>query len=43
MMRLHVFFGITDLIWPFYAVDFLEILESIYPGYHAAQGFGSVK
>ena len=32
--------GFANLIWPEYAVEFLEIIASIYPGYHAAGGFG---
>jgi hypothetical protein len=33
--------GIANLIWPGYAVGFLELMASIYPGYEPA-GFGSV-
>ncbi|MFQ6109167.1 MAG: hypothetical protein ACE5L7_06410 [Candidatus Aminicenantales bacterium] len=35
--------GIGNLIWPGYAVAFLKIIDSIYPGYHFGQwGFGGV-
>lgn len=35
--------GIANLIWPAYAVEFLKIVDSIYPGYHFGQwGFGGV-
>ena len=34
--------GILNLIFPAYAVGFLELGASIYPGYHGAGGFGSV-
>ena len=34
--------GIANLIWPSYAAAFLQVVDSIYPGYHAGQGFGSV-
>ena len=34
--------GIANLIWPTYGVGFLEMLASIYPGYHAAGNFGEV-
>ena len=37
-----LFAGIANLIWPSYAVAFLQVVESIYPGYHTGQGFGSV-
>ena len=34
--------GIANLIWPTYGVVFLQMAESIYPGYHFGAGFGSV-
>lgn len=35
--------GVANLIWPTYAVEFLKLLASIYPGYHFGQwGFGGV-
>lgn len=35
--------GISNLIWPGYGVEFLKIVDSIYPGYHYGQwGFGGV-
>jgi len=35
--------GIANLIWSGYAVEFLKIVDSIYPGYHYGQwGFGGV-
>ena len=32
--------GLANLIWPTYGQAFLEMLASIYPGYHAAGTFG---
>jgi ABC-type phosphate transport system permease subunit len=32
--------GVANLIWPAYGKTFLEMLASIYPGYHAAGTFG---
>ena len=38
-----VFFcGILNLIWPAYGVAFLQLVSSIYPGYHATRTLGSV-
>ena len=34
--------GIANLIFPAYGVAFLELMASIYPGYHGPAGFGSV-
>lgn len=34
--------GITNIIVPGYAVDFLEVIGSIYPGYHPGTGISSV-
>ena len=30
--------GLANLIWPAYAVEFLKLLDSVYPGYHFGQG-----
>ncbi len=34
--------GLASLIWPGYGADFLRLVASIYPGYHAGPGFGQV-
>lgn len=34
--------GLANLIHPGYALSFLNVVDSIYPGYHAGQGFVSV-
>lgn len=34
--------GVANLIWPPYGQLFLDLAASIYPGYHADPGFGSV-
>ena len=34
--------GIINMIWPTYATEFLQVLESIYPGYHSNGSFTSV-
>jgi hypothetical protein len=34
--------GILNLIWPSYGVAFLQMVSSIYPGYHATRTLGSV-
>ena len=34
--------GIANMIWPNYAAAFLQLLDSVYPGYHATGSFGSV-
>ncbi len=26
--------GVANLIWPLYGVEFLKLMDSIYPGYH---------
>ncbi|HEY2376091.1 MAG TPA: hypothetical protein VGH98_08970 [Gemmatimonadaceae bacterium] len=33
--------GLAHLIWPSYAGTFLDVIASIYPGYHAG-GFGEI-
>ncbi len=37
-----LFSGIMNLIWPSYGVAFLQVVSSIYPGYHATRSLGSV-
>jgi len=34
--------GVANTIWPGYAGAFLQVLDSLYPGYHATGTFGSV-
>lgn len=35
--------GIANLIWPGYGIEFLKIVDSIYPGYHfGLWGFGGI-
>jgi hypothetical protein len=34
--------GLANLIWPTYAISFLEIVASVYPGYQAVPSFGEV-
>jgi len=34
--------GLANLIWPPYARAFLELMASIYPGYHAEASIGQV-
>jgi hypothetical protein len=34
--------GITNLIWPSYAAEFLKTISSIYPGFHASHTFADV-
>ena len=34
--------GTCNLIWSSYGMAFLNVVSSIYPGYRAGQGFGSV-
>ena len=34
--------GIANIIWPSYGQAFLQLCASIYPGYHAGTGVGSV-
>ncbi len=34
--------GIANLIWPSYAVEFLTMVSSIYPGFHASRTFADV-
>jgi hypothetical protein len=34
--------SLANLIWPGYGVAFLDVTASVYPGYHAGTGIGSV-
>jgi hypothetical protein len=34
--------GIANLIWAGYGAAFLQLMASLYPGYHATSSFGSV-
>jgi hypothetical protein len=34
--------GLANLIWPSYGHDFLQVMASVYPGYHATRSFGEV-
>ncbi len=34
--------GLANLIWPSYGRDFLLVMASVYPGYHATRSFGEV-
>ncbi len=35
--------GLGNLLWPSYGVEFLKVIDSIYPGYHFGQwGFGGI-
>ena len=34
--------GLANLIWPGYGQAFLDLLASIYPGYHPGTSIGSV-
>lgn len=34
--------GVTNLIWPTYGRAFLEVMASVYPGYHAGISLGQV-
>ena len=34
--------GTANMLWPPYGESFLQLLDSIYPGYHASGSFGSV-
>lgn len=34
--------GLANLIWPDYGKAFLEVMASVYPGYHATRSFGQV-
>jgi len=34
--------GVCNLLWPTYGAGFLEVMASIYPGYHGTASFGQV-
>lgn len=34
--------GLINLAWPSYGLNFLQMTSSVYPGFHAAHGIGSV-
>ncbi len=34
--------GMLNLAWPSYGREFLQVVASIYPGYHATRSFGQV-
>ena len=34
--------ALANMLWPEYGRAFLEVIDSIYPGYHTGTGFGSV-
>ncbi len=34
--------GIANLIWPSYGREFLQVMASVYPGYHATRSFAQV-
>lgn len=34
--------GLSNLIWAGYGQSFLEVMASVYPGYHATASFGQV-
>ena len=34
--------GLANMIWPPYGQGFLQVMDSIYPGYHATASFGQV-
>jgi len=34
--------GVANLIWPGYGDTFLQVMASVYPGYHAEHSIGSI-
>lgn len=34
--------GLCNVIWPTYGAAFLEVMASVYPGYHGTPSFGQV-
>ena len=34
--------GLSNLIWPGYGREFLRLMSSVYPGYHATQSLSQV-
>ena len=37
-----LFVALANLVWPGYGGAFLELVASIYPGYHPGQGIASI-
>lgn len=37
-----LFVGLAHLFWPSYGTTFLDLVASIYPGFHPSNGFGAV-
>ncbi len=37
-----LFCGLANLLWPSYGAAFLQLVSSVYPGYHATRSVGSV-
>jgi hypothetical protein len=34
--------GMLNVVWPSYGREFLQVVASIYPGYHAVPSYGQV-
>jgi hypothetical protein len=34
--------GMLNVVWPSYGREFLQVVASIYPGYHATPSYGQV-
>jgi hypothetical protein len=34
--------GVANLVWPSYGREFLQVMASVYPGYHATRSFVQV-
>jgi hypothetical protein len=34
--------GLANLVWPNYGHDFLQVMASVYPGYHATRSLAQV-
>lgn len=34
--------ALANLIWPCYGHEFLQVIASVYPGYHATRSIGAV-
>jgi hypothetical protein len=34
--------GLANLMWPSYGREFLQMMASVYPGYHATRSLGQV-
>ncbi len=37
-----LFCGLANFLWPSYGAAFLQLVSSVYPGYHATRSVGSV-